>query len=204
MIMHIIGSQEDEIRFSREVWEKEAVEVGETMTVNDEEREVLGVRKHRDYVTVRLQVPALTITPDEIEAMRKSMGMSQIQFAEAMGVIPRTVRTWISGKVVPSHSARAMMRILKFFHEKDLLGAWIRRITGAGSNQVTSAEKIRSVRMAYGMTQRTFAIEMGIPQVTLIQWENSKRTPRNVASALLTAFLFLQEMDLAEEWLANN
>ena len=204
MIMHPIENQEDEVTFSRSVWEKEGGDVGDRLNINGEEREVLSVTKHRDRVTVRLQVPALSMAPSEIEALREELGMSQLQFAEAMGTGARTVRTWVSGRVVPSAPVRSMMRILRFINEKEMVGQWIRRSREGSQGHATSAEMIRSIRSAYGMSQRSFAIEIGIPQVTLIQWEQSRRAPTGAARALMTALLFLKEEELAEEWLARN
>jgi DNA-binding transcriptional regulator YiaG len=47
-----------------------------------------------------------TISPDEIKASRKDLGMTQDMFAVVPGVSENTVESWETGKYAPDGSAR--------------------------------------------------------------------------------------------------
>ena len=57
--------------------------------------------------------PRDTMTPDEIRALRKSLGMTQPEFAEKLGVTVITVSSWERGIRNPSGSAVMLMQQLK-------------------------------------------------------------------------------------------
>jgi DNA-binding transcriptional regulator YiaG len=53
------------------------------------------------------------ITPDEVRAIRTRLGMTQVEFAAAMGVSRQaTVAEWESGHRTPSGSAVRLMELL--------------------------------------------------------------------------------------------
>lgn len=51
------------------------------------------------------------------------------------------------------------------------------------------ADRLKLARTKVGETQREFALRMGVPQRTLISWENDQRTPRGLALEALTSRL---------------
>ena len=48
-----------------------------------------------------------------IKQLRVSLGMTQVGFAGTLGVAPSTVSRWETGKQIPSHLARKMLRELQ-------------------------------------------------------------------------------------------
>ena len=45
--------------------------------------------------------------------LRGSLGMTQVEFAGTLGVAPTTVSRWETGRQIPSHLARKMLRELQ-------------------------------------------------------------------------------------------
>lgn len=55
--------------------------------------------------------------PDiDAAAARKSLNLTQKSFAKVLGVSPRTVEAWESGRTVPSPTARKLMYLLSIDH----------------------------------------------------------------------------------------
>lgn len=50
------------------------------------------------------------MTADEIRALRARLGLTQVEFAHALGVTPATVSRWENGTAAPSKLALAMLR----------------------------------------------------------------------------------------------
>ncbi len=50
---------------------------------------------------------------NEVSEARQSTGLSQAQFAEALGISKRTLQEWEQGRRSPSGSAQALIRIAK-------------------------------------------------------------------------------------------
>ena len=57
--------------------------------------------------------PAPEFNPQDIKAVRNSLGMTQITFAEVMGVSPKTVEAWEAGTNKPIGSARRFLSVLQ-------------------------------------------------------------------------------------------
>lgn len=68
-----------------------------------------------------------TMSPAEVSALRHMMGLSMDAFARLLGVNPRTVRSWESGRDMLSESSTAAMWALARRHD-DL----VRRYLDAG------------------------------------------------------------------------
>lgn len=52
----------------------------------------------------------------DVAAERKSLKLTQKSFAEILGVSPRTVEAWESGKTTPSPTAKKLMYLLSTDH----------------------------------------------------------------------------------------
>lgn len=50
------------------------------------------------------------LTPREIRRLRRSLGMTQVQFEHKLGLKSPTVSRWENGKVAPSQTADILMR----------------------------------------------------------------------------------------------
>ncbi len=54
---------------------------------------------------------AFTIQPPEIKQIRDGFGLTQVQFAELMGISVRTLRNWEQGRRVPEGPARVLLQV---------------------------------------------------------------------------------------------
>jgi len=62
----------------------------------------------------KIIVPDVKVfTSDEIKALRKKLGYSQVFFANILGVSSRTVEDWESGKNTPCGSSSRMLEVLQ-------------------------------------------------------------------------------------------
>jgi len=50
-------------------------------------------------------------SPEDIKALRRFVGLTQADFAEAMGISVHTLRNWEQGRRVPEGPALALLRI---------------------------------------------------------------------------------------------
>ncbi|NBG87731.1 helix-turn-helix domain-containing protein [Isachenkonia alkalipeptolytica] len=57
--------------------------------------------------------PAQEFSKDEIKRIRQYLQLTQVTFAEVIGVTPKTVEAWERGTNAPTGPARRMMTILK-------------------------------------------------------------------------------------------
>ncbi|MES2657853.1 MAG: helix-turn-helix domain-containing protein [Verrucomicrobiota bacterium] len=58
-----------------------------------------------------LPKPAVVIQDPEPKAIRLALGLSQIGFAQALGISPKTLHKWEQGTSRPSGAARTLLRI---------------------------------------------------------------------------------------------
>ena len=54
----------------------------------------------------------VTLTPDEVRAIRRRSGLSQTAFAAAYGLNLRTLQDWEQGRAQPDGSARAYLLVI--------------------------------------------------------------------------------------------
>ena len=51
------------------------------------------------------------VAPNQVAAARLKTGLSQLQFAQALQISPRTLQEWEQGRREPSGAARALIQI---------------------------------------------------------------------------------------------
>lgn len=68
-----------------------------------------SVREMKAGQAARVTMVAL----NEVSEARQSTGLSQAQFAEALGISIRTLQEWEQGRRSPSGAAQALIRIAK-------------------------------------------------------------------------------------------
>ena len=51
------------------------------------------------------------VTPNEVASARLKTGLSQVQFAQALHISPRTLQEWEQGRRAPSGPAKALIQI---------------------------------------------------------------------------------------------
>lgn len=61
--------------------------------------------------TVRRRLMRGQIEPGDVLALRRFVGLTQIRFAEAMGISVHTLRNWEQGRRYPEGPAIALLRI---------------------------------------------------------------------------------------------
>lgn len=59
--------------------------------------------------------------PQDVQAIRDSMGLSQAAFAGVLGVSKRTLQDWEQGRRKPTGPARALLRVARR-HPRALVG----------------------------------------------------------------------------------
>jgi putative transcriptional regulator len=57
--------------------------------------------------------PADTFNNDEIKRIRMRTGLSQVMFAGSIGVSPKTVEAWESGKNKPEGASRRLLEVVR-------------------------------------------------------------------------------------------
>lgn len=55
----------------------------------------------------------VAISPEEIQKARKSLGLSQEEFAIAFGVSASTLRKWEQGQRAPTGAAKTLLKIIE-------------------------------------------------------------------------------------------
>jgi putative transcriptional regulator len=58
------------------------------------------------------RVHKVAIGPEEIQMARKSLGLSQDEFANAFGVSASTLRKWEQGQRAPTGAAKTLLKII--------------------------------------------------------------------------------------------
>ena len=68
---------------------------------------------HAQGKRTRSRVHKVAIGPEEIQKARKSLGLSQDQFAVAFGVSASTLRKWEQGQRSPTGAAKTLLKIIE-------------------------------------------------------------------------------------------
>ena len=71
-------------------------------------------------MVTKLKTTKISITPvcesisvEEIKALRKTLGMTQLSFSILIGVSKKTVESWETGRYAPDGAARRLISILQ-------------------------------------------------------------------------------------------
>lgn len=88
------------------------------------------------------------MTPAQIAATRRLIGLTADQIGEELGINPRTIRAWETGKYSPSDSAVRALRALRSEHDTEL----DKMLTSAaqGPIEVPTGPRERSWYLALG------------------------------------------------------
>ena len=63
---------------------------------------------------IRLSIkPVDTFNNDDIKQIRKKTGLSQVMFADSIGVSPKTVEAWENGRNKPEGASRRLLEIVR-------------------------------------------------------------------------------------------
>ena len=78
-------------------------------------------------------------SPDAISSLRKSLQLTQVEFAKSVGVSERTVQKWETGASVPAErqlrDLRELADLLARYVKKDQLSIWLKSANGAFQSQ---------------------------------------------------------------------
>lgn len=77
--------------------------------------EALGLKLLRSVREMKAAQASRTtsIEPNEVAQARQVSGLSQTEFADALGISKRTLQEWEQGRRSPSGAAQALIRIAK-------------------------------------------------------------------------------------------
>jgi putative transcriptional regulator len=77
--------------------------------------EALGLKLLQSVREMKAGQAARTtrVEPNEVSQARQSAGLSQAEFAEALGISKRTLQEWEQGRRAPSGAAKALIRIAR-------------------------------------------------------------------------------------------
>ncbi len=92
----------------------ESIMTGLNEAVEDARSEIPVLKRHK--VTIE---PVKVYEADDVKKIRKSTGMSQVVFAEYMGVSNKTVEAWEAGTNHPSGAASRLLRMMEL--DKDIV-----------------------------------------------------------------------------------
>jgi len=119
-----------------------------------------------------------------LESSRLHSGLRRVDLASRLGVSEETIRLWERGAVQPSpdHLARliAMLSL-----EVPLAPS----PSTAEPELPVLARRLRSERIARGLTQAAVVRLMGVPQATYAGWETGRTTPTEVFLRPIAEFL---------------
>ena len=192
---------DDTLTFEKSEWEAMELGPGDSIRIEDKPRQILGVTRSGENVSVRLESPRSVLKPDEMRAAREQLGLTRAEFSEALAVGQRSVRNWENGVAEPAAPAMAMLRILEFLDRKGLLGEWKPRVRFAAAVREIKPGHLRELRDSLGLTQAAMASSLGIPERTLQRWEQADWIPEGTPMALVSATMFIKEKGLVDEWL---
>jgi putative transcriptional regulator len=57
--------------------------------------------------------PVATFNTDDIKQIRQKTGLSQVVFADSLGVSPKTVEAWENGRNKPEGASRRLLEIVR-------------------------------------------------------------------------------------------
>lgn len=89
------------------------------MSVFEEIKTGLNEAIEYEKGNIRVSTKKLTVSPleefsaDEIKKIRKSTGLTQVLFANYLGVSPKTIEAWEAGRNKPNGSACRILSITK-------------------------------------------------------------------------------------------
>ena len=115
---------------------------------------------------------------DRIKELRKILGLSQAEFANALDLNASTVSVWErDGKI----SQTNLSTICKVY---GVNRSWLEK----GQDPIFSTDKeiptsegiddrLRAIRKKFGLTQKELAARLGVSEMTVFFWEKNKRIP---------------------------
>jgi len=119
---------------------------------------------------------------DHIRKKRLDLGLFQKGVAKRIGVDETAIYNWEGNRTSPQ--IHHLPRIIRFL----------------GYNPLPVSEslpdKLLTTRRSLGVTQKTFAEQLGVDPGTLRSWENGKRLPSKKLSRIIAGFLRSPEPEL--------
>jgi DNA-binding transcriptional regulator YiaG len=116
----------------------------------------------------------------KVKRLRSTLGLSQEQLAQKLGIDESTLAGWERGDNSPVGAYRKLLE--DFIAEDGLLPG---RPGTAWARSRFSARKITALREKLGLTKAALARQIGVNVNTLWRWERGDRTPHSLHSKIL-------------------
>jgi len=129
-----------------------------------------------DAALGRARVPDLC--GDDVKRLRTALGLSQMVLAELIGVSAAAVTAWETGKTSPSRENRRALAELAQKPRAEVERELTRSGVLVPQQAPLSAEDIRALRLAAGMSQRDLARKLSVSVNSVSNWETGRTQPR--------------------------
>ncbi|MDE7417180.1 MAG: helix-turn-helix domain-containing protein [Lachnospiraceae bacterium] len=137
---------------------------------------------------------------ERINELRKTLGLTQQQFADNLKIARGNIAAYEVGKNLPSDAAISL--ICREFNVNE---SWLRDGSGdmfksndLNRNNLTN-ERIKALRKALGLTQQEFADKIGIKRTTIATYESGRNVPIDAVISLICL-----KFNVNETWLREG
>ena len=114
--------------------------------------------------------PDAAITPSELRELRLSLGLSQADLADFLGLSKAMITRYEAGKQIITHILSE--KILEYFQDEAKLGL--------------TCDEMKLLRISMNLSQRAFGEMLGITKAAETQYENGRRKiPKEVRRKIL-------------------
>lgn len=120
----------------------------------------------------------------QIKYYREKNNMFQSELGEALGVSAQAVSKWEKNKSEPDSST--ILKICEIFGID--ANTLLDQVSGELDEFVVNANRIRSLRESRGLQQKEVAINLGISQPTVSDWEAGRKVPSAKSTIKLAKF----------------
>ena len=131
--------------------------------------------------------PVSDVSAADVKRLRKSLGLTQTALAGLVGVSAAAVTAWETGKTTPSRENRRALGALTQKPRAEIDAKLSRTGVAAAREAALSAEEVRRIREAAGLSQRALARKLGVSVNSVSNWETGRTEPRRSSIKQLVA-----------------
>lgn len=136
---------------------------------------------------------------ERVKQIRKAYGLTQKEFAEALGVTNVAI-----SKIESGQRGLTGQMIRSICREFGVNEQWLLASNGDSKSQAPCGgdgmnERVKQIRRSYGMTQQEFADALGVTGATVSRIESGQRS---LTSQMIKAIC--REFDIKEHWLLTG
>ena len=131
--------------------------------------------------------PVPDVSAADVKRLRKALDLTQTALAELVGVSAAAVTAWETGKTTPSRENRRSLGALTQKPRAEIDATLSRSGVVPAREAVLSAEEVRRIREAAGLSQRDLARKLGVSVNSVSNWETGRTEPRRSSIKQLVA-----------------